>query len=300
MGLLSDMEAAATDSTVPIADLLRKCKVLAARLKHQELADWATKELNGYGEDEQLPPYRCFHLPTAIGHFAGPFGRALKNVPIPDMSIPAKFRDALTNARMADPIAAIEDLSEGETLSRPWSGEAIAMMQRQVVYEGMTLLQAHAPVSAAMMKGIVDAVRTRVLDYVLAIQAANPDADTATPAGVAPIPQTVLHQTFNATIIGGQANIGGHGPQAITGANKAKVGDPATLALLDQLRQAAATLTDHERKDANAVIKGVENELAKEHPNLDTVKSYLDVASKIAALAPFAHQLYGLIRPMLP
>lgn len=63
MGLLADIEAAATDSTVSISDLLRKCKVLAARLKHREFADWVNAELNGYNPS-QLPPYRCVRLPS--------------------------------------------------------------------------------------------------------------------------------------------------------------------------------------------------------------------------------------------
>jgi len=77
-------------------------------------------------------------------------------------------------------------------------------------------------VSGAMLLGIVDVVRTKVLDYVLAIQAANPQADEATPAGPAPIPSATLHQTFNTTIIG-QANVGGQGLQSISGSNTSNV-----------------------------------------------------------------------------
>ena len=36
----------------------RKCKILAARLSSAELAQWVTWELDGYPDDQPVPPYR--------------------------------------------------------------------------------------------------------------------------------------------------------------------------------------------------------------------------------------------------
>jgi hypothetical protein len=46
--LLRDIQAAATESSVPVGVLLRKCKVLAARLGDERFAEWVELELNGY------------------------------------------------------------------------------------------------------------------------------------------------------------------------------------------------------------------------------------------------------------
>jgi hypothetical protein len=64
MTLLRDIQEAALDSKVNLADLLRKCKVLAARLKHEEFATWVDWELNGYPERKMLP----LILPRFHGH----------------------------------------------------------------------------------------------------------------------------------------------------------------------------------------------------------------------------------------
>jgi hypothetical protein len=74
MGLLTDIENAATNSSIPVNDILRKCLVLAAKLKHKELAEWSTNELNGYTDKEKVPTYRIIHLSSPIGHFQGAFG----------------------------------------------------------------------------------------------------------------------------------------------------------------------------------------------------------------------------------
>jgi len=55
MTLLRDIQEAAVDSTVNLTDLLRKCRVLAARLKHHEFATWVDREVNGYRDRKMLP-----------------------------------------------------------------------------------------------------------------------------------------------------------------------------------------------------------------------------------------------------
>jgi hypothetical protein len=48
MTLLGELQQAAIDSSVPLANLLRKCKVLAARPTHKDFSKWIDHELNGY------------------------------------------------------------------------------------------------------------------------------------------------------------------------------------------------------------------------------------------------------------
>ena len=44
MSLLRDIQAVAIDSTVPLTTLLRKCKVLAARLSNAEFKQWVVSK----------------------------------------------------------------------------------------------------------------------------------------------------------------------------------------------------------------------------------------------------------------
>ena len=51
MTLLEDIQNSAVDSKSDLAALLRKCKLLAARLGSRPLEDWLLWESNGYPDD---------------------------------------------------------------------------------------------------------------------------------------------------------------------------------------------------------------------------------------------------------
>ena len=48
MSLLREIQDAAISSDVELSVLLRKCKVLAARLGNQDFKEWIDNELSGY------------------------------------------------------------------------------------------------------------------------------------------------------------------------------------------------------------------------------------------------------------
>jgi hypothetical protein len=61
MSLLKEIQDAAVDSETDIVQVLRKCRVLASRLSHDQLKDWVQKELDGYDVADRLPEYRVKH-----------------------------------------------------------------------------------------------------------------------------------------------------------------------------------------------------------------------------------------------
>jgi AbiTii len=62
--LLNKIEQAALDETVPVVVALRHCLALGGRAGSTALRDWASKELQGYGPDDDLPAYRV--LPAML------------------------------------------------------------------------------------------------------------------------------------------------------------------------------------------------------------------------------------------
>jgi hypothetical protein len=81
MSLLREIQDAAIDNTTNLETLLRKCRVLAARLKNDQFKNWVQFELDGYPSREEVPDYRKFHC-QCYGHFSGPFGSGLRHAPI--------------------------------------------------------------------------------------------------------------------------------------------------------------------------------------------------------------------------
>jgi AbiTii len=210
MTLLDDLiDGASGDAAV--ADLLRKVKVIASRMELGQLDDWVEHELNGYPSAVPLPTYRGPFPAEVRGDFGGPFGSGIKNGLLPTVGFPAEWRDgSLFNVVFTQSIAELEELSAADDLLREeWPANAVALTNslaqqgKVTLYEGMGLQHAWKPISPGQIKGIVDRVRTRILDLALALEKAAPDAGQADSQ---PISATQA-QTIVTHIYGGSSNI---------------------------------------------------------------------------------------------
>jgi hypothetical protein len=206
MSLLREIQDAAIDSKIELATLLRKCKVLAARLGNEQFKEWVEQELNGYKSDH-VPDYRKLHHVNSKGYFLGPFGSGLKNAPIPLTSISKDFRTGLDVCYLNQPVAELESLvrnAEG-SLQQPWNPDLIKYAAQEI-YEDMNCVQAWKEISKESFIATLDAVRNKILSFVLEIESENPAAGEA-PLRSNPLPQHKVTQIFNNYILGGVQNL---------------------------------------------------------------------------------------------
>ena len=207
MSLLREIQDAAIDSEVELATLLRKCKVLAARLGNAEFKRWVENELSGYDDKEKLPDYRVLNV-NSKGHFSGPFQSGLRNADIPLSCIPEKFRENLAHSYLMQPVAAMEALVEGSTsgtAQEPWNPDLVAYVGEEI-YKGMNCMQAWKVIPITAVIAALDAVRNRILSFVLEIESEAPNAGEA-PINSNPVPQERVHQIFNTYIAGNVQNV---------------------------------------------------------------------------------------------
>lgn len=64
--LLSEIEVGALDDSLELATLLRKCIALGGATGSERLREWAARELKGYEEEDELPPYRSAPPPPLL------------------------------------------------------------------------------------------------------------------------------------------------------------------------------------------------------------------------------------------
>ena len=64
--LLEQIEDDALDSKKSVADALRKCIALGGRAGNEELREWASRELQGYEQPDDVPDYRIVAAPIVI------------------------------------------------------------------------------------------------------------------------------------------------------------------------------------------------------------------------------------------
>lgn len=205
MSLLRRIQDATTDPRFQLADVLRMCKILAVRLDHPAFKEWISQELNGYKNLEQLPDYRILKKLGSRGDFFGSFNSKLINAPIPPTSLPKEFREEFSIKYMCQSISALESIVSQATqantsvLQNYWIADAVAFLGSNI-YENMVCGQAWTDIPTSALVGILDIVRSRILDFVLVIETKAPDVGEAE-VGEQPISHSFVNFIFDRCIL---------------------------------------------------------------------------------------------------
>jgi hypothetical protein len=212
MNLLHQIRDLATDSSAKLSDVLRKAKVLAVRLGNQAFKQWVDRELNGYQSSDELPAYRTIRV-ASYGNFSGPFDSGLSGAPIPTGCLPEKFREFSTTMQLVDAVSYYEDLVSTSVadakneIRASWPADLVALVGGQI-YVDMNCISAWRSVPRGAIVALVDTVRNRILDFVLEMEAAAPDAGEAKP-GTKPVADEKVGEIFNTYVVSGNTVVGG-------------------------------------------------------------------------------------------
>lgn len=212
MALIEEIQREAVDSNSDLGAVLRKCKLLAARLQSSPLEDWLLWESNGYPDHVEVPSYRTWPLEVK-GHFVGPFGSGLQNAPIPFICLPEKVRHSYDKYKCRQSIASIDatikkfDPAKGDTLCVSTGDLAVKLGKN--VYRGQNCLQAWAEFPVTHLVEVLNAVRNRILDFALAVWKEAPTAGEGIVNASPEIGSERVTHIFNTTVYGGAANLVG-------------------------------------------------------------------------------------------
>ena len=99
MSLLGDIQTAAASDSASLSSILRKCQILAVRLKYEPFKEWVSRESNGYSAGVELPEYRVMNGVPSKADFMG-VTHKLSNYPVPANIVPDKKLQTLI-AKMA-------------------------------------------------------------------------------------------------------------------------------------------------------------------------------------------------------
>lgn len=173
MNLLDEIRADLTRETATLPNTLRKARVLAHELQSQELRDWVSNELGGYPVEATVPSYRQFRLPV-FGTFHGPRKRIIEQaIPTYDYDLPEGAKDFLDSLTVVEGIAALGALIEyGDKMHRrPLPVEITLSLQSIVcMTEGMVLHEMYHQIPRYIFTGILDSVKSKLLDFILDLQ----------------------------------------------------------------------------------------------------------------------------------
>ena len=217
IALLKRIVDDATSSQVSLSEVLRLCMRLGQVLGNEELSKWAMAEARGYDDASTLPEYRTFKT-DVYGTFSGWGGSRINNFLIPEIVVKPEHHKALFEVKIMQSVGELERLvssgSQEEAISVAWSGDTIAYYQRKEFLQGYVLVAASKRFTRATIAGILEVIRTRVLEFVLAIEKEfGVEANTNNGASlVEPSEQEKVSQMFQTIIYGGEnVSVGSNG-----------------------------------------------------------------------------------------
>jgi hypothetical protein len=177
--LLQKIEDDALDQKTPVGDLLRMVIILGGQADSAKMRDWARRELEGYGPDDELPPYRIIAAPLRMDW--GSVRVVLRGETISPWELPDFARDKMTDeVHLRFGIAEIEQMARRTEPSKlvelppPGAADLVALINARD-HRNRHLERLYWGVSPVALAGVVDQVRTTLTAMTAEIRAIMPE-----------------------------------------------------------------------------------------------------------------------------
>lgn len=174
MNLVEEIIELLSSTDGSLTDALLKTKVLLSSLGEAELNAWVNNELNGYSEGQELPSYRIVTA-VVLANLSG-MGFTAEAHPLPIAHLDKKQRENIETARMYQSLAVLEKYTKeiDGTLITPIPLEANHILGKNLS-RGTVIQRAWSQIQTSSIVQIVTEVRSRLLDFLLKIQAELPE-----------------------------------------------------------------------------------------------------------------------------
>lgn len=208
MGLLAEIENDALTDATPVATMLRKMLVFASRVESDLLESWVRYELNGYPSSADLPEYRRLRMNfkfTASNGYNG-----VENAPLAAWRIATATKvPDIHLLKFRDPIGTIDvnSLKSGDELTVDMMNYS-HMLKGKLVEPSYSIYAFWGILSPTEVIGVIEAVRNRVLEFVLEMQKKYPDAGDGNGSSSKPEVSQAVTNIYNNTILGNVGVVG--------------------------------------------------------------------------------------------
>lgn len=281
--LLRSLREHLLDESEPLAGLLRKCLMLGAETGSDSLREWARRELNGYGDDDEVPEYRKVRdVPISMDSMSG--NTWTKNQIITRHQLPKETWEYVPDGfPFKQPIEELEQLAGKGSLSFTSPGLAHA----QAIWNGkldmfQSIVGMHFTMSGSLITGIVGQVRTKLVDLIADLTADTPLSELPRKAQVDAAVTHRLGDIYNTSIQSAD------GPVAIGARARAKtegLSVDEALRLLDRVQQAAVDVGDSDRAELLEAVVDLRAAVEQEGPDTG------EVVKKVGKLRAIADKI---------
>lgn len=166
---MKSMTDMAGDLDTSTAQVLTAIRIVATRAGVTEVAAWATKEMEGYELEEELPAHRIWKL-SIVGNMYNPVQGVIPGFHLGDLSIAKQHRDKATTYYCRDGVGEIERMiqSDDDQECAVESGNLATLINMgPTIKKGWICTQAWAQFSVFHLETVVSKARQTALKLCL-------------------------------------------------------------------------------------------------------------------------------------
>jgi hypothetical protein len=187
--LIDQIEDDALSPDTSISETLRKLMALGGQVRSTELREWASRELRGYaGSGVELPRYRRQGAVIQIDLVSGT--TIMRGRQVSPSHFPKEVRDLLREeVPLGQGIGEIEAMAEQAherggyiQMTVPNSQDVARLWDHQVGDPYQQITGIYWSLNEAALRGVIDQVKTTLVELVAEMRAGMPDSDEA-PSG---------------------------------------------------------------------------------------------------------------------
>lgn len=169
MTLLNEIVSILSDENGSLNQALLKTKVLLHKLDQQELTSWVNDELNGYGEDKEVPQYRVVSA-QVFGNLTNG-GWRHSNTLLPIRHLSDRVREYLEKEKLRHALSVLERFAnkqEGKLVHKipPEYNDSLG----KSLGNGYWVENAWGQIESSQVVQVLTEIRSRLLDFILELQ----------------------------------------------------------------------------------------------------------------------------------
>jgi hypothetical protein len=183
-GLLAKIERSIVDDTVTTTSLLNTCILLGGRLGSSMLRDWASRELKGYGPEDELPVYRKVVAGIYVDAFTGNgrvTGQPLGAEQLPDVAKQARIGHEVSLRQGLAQLEAMATAGKATHLILPGAATLCQILDAESPNPFQQATSLYWSVTPEVFRGVVEQVRSSVAEFVGELIASLPPGHAPTP-----------------------------------------------------------------------------------------------------------------------
>lgn len=196
--LLTEIQRDAINESKSLTSALMKCISLGGLAGSADLREWASRELNGYPNRQDLPDYRIITAPLLMDGFAP--GVQFRGKQVTVIDLPEETRDDISDElRLTAGVGEIEglirqaDARGGSIPLGPSAGAELALWMTHEIGR-YHVERVYWSVNAAVLRGVISVMRAKLVELMAEMRAGTTGQQAVPPPEVAEQAfQFVLH-----------------------------------------------------------------------------------------------------------